>query len=166
MIPTEVSELIRTKKLFFIGLDAMCGARLGELWTSYVSISLQNTFKQHLWASHWTTCNYIEPCSIASWGLHMIYMAKQIMWPQPVIWCGWVKALCFIYLKHNVLETGFCLQLQIKPTQLGPIDSASPCLRTFRSYSGMFVSGIVLVYSDKHSAVLKNWCCFSSIHYY
>jgi hypothetical protein len=30
MIPTEVSELIRTKKLFFVGLDAMCGARLGE----------------------------------------------------------------------------------------------------------------------------------------
>jgi hypothetical protein len=30
MIPTEVSELIRTKKLFFIGLDAMCGARRGE----------------------------------------------------------------------------------------------------------------------------------------
>jgi hypothetical protein len=31
MIPTEVSKLIRTKKLFFMGLDAMCGARLGEL---------------------------------------------------------------------------------------------------------------------------------------
>jgi hypothetical protein len=30
MIPTEVSELIRTKKLFLMGLDAMCGARLGE----------------------------------------------------------------------------------------------------------------------------------------
>jgi hypothetical protein len=47
MIHTEVSELIRTKKLFFIGLDAMCGSRLGELQTSHVSISLQNTFKLH-----------------------------------------------------------------------------------------------------------------------
>jgi hypothetical protein len=46
--PTEVSELMQTKKLFCIGLDAMRGARLGELQTSHVSISLQNTFKQHL----------------------------------------------------------------------------------------------------------------------
>jgi hypothetical protein len=42
MIPTEVSKLMRTKKLFFIGLETMCGARLGELQTSHVSISLQN----------------------------------------------------------------------------------------------------------------------------
>jgi hypothetical protein len=34
-----------------------------------------------------------------------------------------------VYLKtHNVSETGFCLRLQVKPTQLGPIDRASPCL--------------------------------------
>jgi hypothetical protein len=91
MIPTEVSKLIQRKKLFFIGLDAMCGARLGELQTSHVSISLQNTFKQHLWASHWTTSSYIEPCSIASGGRHMIYTAKQIVWPQLVKWCEWVN---------------------------------------------------------------------------
>jgi hypothetical protein len=30
-----------------------------------------------------------------------------------------------IYLKRNVSETGFCLRLQAKPTQLGPIDRAS-----------------------------------------
>jgi hypothetical protein len=24
------------------------------------------------------------------------------------------------YLKHNVWETGFCLRLQVEPTQLGP----------------------------------------------
>jgi hypothetical protein len=28
--------------------------------------------------------------------------------------------------KRNVSETGFCLRLQVKPTQLGPIDRASP----------------------------------------
>jgi hypothetical protein len=33
-------------------------------------------------------------------------------------------------LKHNVSETGFCLRLQVKPAQLGPIDRASPYLRT------------------------------------
>jgi hypothetical protein len=32
--------------------------------------------------------------------------------------------------KHNISETGFCLSLQVKPTQLGPIDRASPYLRT------------------------------------
>jgi hypothetical protein len=30
--------------------------------------------------------------------------------------------------KHNVSETGFYLRLQVKPTQLGPIDRASPYL--------------------------------------
>jgi hypothetical protein len=25
------------------------------------------------------------------------------------------------YLKHNVSETGFCLRLQVDPTQMGPI---------------------------------------------
>jgi short-subunit dehydrogenase involved in D-alanine esterification of teichoic acids len=34
--------------------------------------------------------------------------------------------------KHNVSETGFCLRLQVKATQLGPIDMASPYLRTKR----------------------------------
>jgi hypothetical protein len=29
------------------------------------------------------------------------------------------------FLKHNVSETGFCLRVQVKPTQLGPIDRAS-----------------------------------------
>jgi hypothetical protein len=32
--------------------------------------------------------------------------------------------------KHNVSETGFCLRIQVKPTQLGPIDRASPYLRS------------------------------------
>jgi hypothetical protein len=31
--------------------------------------------------------------------------------------------------KHDVSETGFCLRLQVKPTQLGPIDGAIPYLR-------------------------------------
>jgi hypothetical protein len=34
------------------------------------------------------------------------------------------------YLKHNVSENGFCLRLQVEPTQLGPIARASPYLRT------------------------------------
>jgi hypothetical protein len=32
---------------------------------------------------------------------------------------------CF-YSKHSVSETGFCLRLQVKPTELGPVDSAGP----------------------------------------
>jgi hypothetical protein len=34
------------------------------------------------------------------------------------------------FSNHNVLETAFCLCFQVKPTQLGPIDRASPYLRT------------------------------------
>jgi hypothetical protein len=29
------------------------------------------------------------------------------------------------YLKHKVSETGFCLRLQVEPTQLGPIERGS-----------------------------------------
>jgi hypothetical protein len=42
----------------------------------------------------------------------------------------------FFYLKQNVSETGFCLRLQVKPTQLGLIE------RDNLSLSGQqFVSG-------------------------
>jgi hypothetical protein len=34
------------------------------------------------------------------------------------------------FSKHNISETGFCLRLQVKPTQFVPIDRASPYLRT------------------------------------
>jgi hypothetical protein len=34
----------------------------------------------------------------------------------------------FFFFNHNVLETGFCLRPQVKPTQLDPIDRASPYL--------------------------------------
>jgi hypothetical protein len=34
------------------------------------------------------------------------------------------------YLRRNVTETGFCLRLQVKPTQLGPINRASRFLLT------------------------------------
>jgi hypothetical protein len=34
------------------------------------------------------------------------------------------------FSKYNVLETGFYLRLRVRPTQLGPIDRASPYLRS------------------------------------
>jgi hypothetical protein len=43
--------------------------------------------------------------------------------------CVCLKTALFIF-QNNVSETGFCLRLQVKPTQLGPIDRASPYLRT------------------------------------
>jgi hypothetical protein len=51
------------------------------------------------------------------------------------ILCFWTLSIVFVYRhlyfsKHNVSETGFCLRLQVKSAQLGPIDRASPCLRT------------------------------------
>jgi hypothetical protein len=42
---------------------------------------------------------------------------------------GQYPSPCFLFKTHNVAETGFCLRLQVRPTQLGPIDRASPCLR-------------------------------------
>jgi hypothetical protein len=41
------------------------------------------------------------------------------------------------YLKHDISDTGFCLRLQVVPTQLGKIDRASPCIdcQSFQSLS-------------------------------
>jgi hypothetical protein len=40
------------------------------------------------------------------------------------------------FSKHNVSETGFCLCVQVIPTQLGPIDRASPYLVSFNRFRG------------------------------
>jgi hypothetical protein len=42
---------------------------------------------------------------------------------------GHYPTSCFYISKHNVSETVFCLRLQVEPTQLSPIDRASPYLR-------------------------------------
>jgi hypothetical protein len=34
------------------------------------------------------------------------------------------------YLEHVISETGFCLLLQVEPTQMGPIERTGPCLWT------------------------------------
>jgi hypothetical protein len=53
-------------------------------------------------------------------------MILDIIHRPVIIW-----KYCPVYFsKHNVSETGFCLRLQVKPTQLGPINRASPYLRT------------------------------------
>jgi hypothetical protein len=36
--------------------------------------------------------------------------------------------LCLLFKKRNVSETGSCLRLQVEPTQMGEIDTASLCL--------------------------------------
>jgi hypothetical protein len=43
--------------------------------------------------------------------------------------CLYLKTAVY-FSNHNVSETGFRLHLQVKPTQLGPIDRASPYLWT------------------------------------
>jgi hypothetical protein len=45
-----------------------------------------------------------------------------------------VSSLSKMLRKYNVSEIGFYLRPQVKPTQLGPIDRASPYLRILRSY--------------------------------
>jgi hypothetical protein len=40
------------------------------------------------------------------------------------------RPVCVCISKQNVSETGFCLRLQVKPTQLDPINRASPYFRT------------------------------------
>jgi hypothetical protein len=42
----------------------------------------------------------------------------------------WTLSIIVFFKAHNVLKTGFCLRLQVEPTQLGSIDRAVPYLRT------------------------------------
>jgi hypothetical protein len=49
-----------------------------------------------------------------------------------------IQSLVHFLKNHNVSETGFCLRLQVKPTQLDPIDRASPYLRTSMSVTQEF----------------------------
>jgi hypothetical protein len=60
-----------------------------------------------------------------------LYIAVQILffWTLFIVLFLSKSLTCFIK-NYNISETGFCLRLQVKPTQLGPIDIASPYLRT------------------------------------
>jgi hypothetical protein len=40
-----------------------------------------------------------------------------------------------VNIENNVPDTRFCLRLQVEPTQLGPIDRASPYLRKLDTVS-------------------------------
>jgi hypothetical protein len=44
------------------------------------------------------------------------------------------------YLKQNISETAMCLSLQVKHTQVGPIDGGSLCLQ-----SGISLNKIILL---------------------
>jgi hypothetical protein len=58
---------------------------------------------------------------------------QKIPYSALVVKCyfsGHFPSPCFYLKKHNISEMGLCLHLQVKPTQLGPIDSANPYLWT------------------------------------
>jgi hypothetical protein len=57
--------------------------------------------------------------------------------------------------EHNVSETGFCLRLQVKHTQLGPIDRANPYLWTNKSSSSS-PTQILCAYSKGESYLLTH----------
>jgi hypothetical protein len=42
--------------------------------------------------------------------------------------CLYLEPPVVFIFQNNVSETGFCLRLQVEPTQLGPIDRDSPYL--------------------------------------
>jgi hypothetical protein len=43
-----------------------------------------------------------------------------------------------LYLKYNILETGFCLLLQVEPTQVGPIDPETETICSYWVYPSRF----------------------------
>jgi hypothetical protein len=53
-----------------------------------------------------------------------------MFWKLSIVISLFTTPSCF-YLKHNVSETGFCLHLRVRPTQLGPIGRASRYIRRY-----------------------------------
>jgi hypothetical protein len=78
----------------------------------------------------------------------LICLRKVILWRlwcslihRFLTWFGKVSEFSYNYynsghypwpvlLKHNISETGFCRRLQVEPTQMGPIERATPCLQS------------------------------------
>jgi hypothetical protein len=77
-----------------------------------------------------------------------MYLCTNIMFLDIII-------ILFI-LQNNVSETGFCRHLQLKPTQLGPINRASPYLRT----ECIYVFHMILRINNDHSLNSINWLVF------
>jgi hypothetical protein len=77
-----------------------------------------NSYFVHIFLTSVVICNV---------NLYLFYHLQQIL-------CFWTLSIVLslfrnrpvYFSKHNVSETGFCLCLQVKPTQLSPIDRASP----------------------------------------
>jgi hypothetical protein len=64
------------------------------------------------------------------------------------------------YLKYNISETEFCLRLQIKPIQLGPIDTASPYLRTSaQTQYRVYKPGTTQTIFESYEKTLKDSTC-------
>jgi hypothetical protein len=91
-------------------------------------------FHPHSWGTDGTArrLRRILGCSIHVW----CFILFNSLLSNVQILCFWTLSIVLplsknhpvYFSKHNVSETGFCLRLQVKPTQLGPIDRASPCL--------------------------------------
>jgi hypothetical protein len=97
-------------------------------------INKQMLFKTDLTERRGSGCN--QPKTVSddglsywwSWtfGFYKCYVFGH--YPSP---CLYLKHSPVYFSKQNVPETGFCLRLQVKPTQLGPIDRGSPYLRLY-----------------------------------
>jgi hypothetical protein len=57
---------------------------------------------------------------------HWVPFSSQVFDPASTRFVLDIIYRPMFYLKLNVSETGFCLRLQVEPTQLRPIDRASP----------------------------------------
>jgi hypothetical protein len=58
-----------------------------------------------------------------------IYVQILCFWTLSIVLSLSKNNVLFIF-QNNMLETGFCLCLQVEPSQLGPIDRATPYLQT------------------------------------
>jgi hypothetical protein len=78
-------------------------------------------------------CEWAGPCTsgysqINLWSQSDQTLSREHETPYRMqLLCFWTSSgILFLFKTHSFSETGFCLRLQVEPTQLGPIDRARP----------------------------------------
>jgi hypothetical protein len=69
----------------------------------------------------------------------------------------WTLFIVLYFIQNSDSETGFCLRLQVKHTQLGPIDRASLCLRTPATTPVKFIKSTQHKPDSRYGNVNSHW---------
>jgi hypothetical protein len=116
-------NLCITKHLFNAWPDARVSTFFGDTYLTYGTL-LQN----HMYLTFITSSNAYNIEQLIFFMLNIQHFTSKSYVLLQTLYFSTVS-IVLLLLKNNISKTLFCLRLQVKPTQLGAIDRASPCLR-------------------------------------